>query len=451
MPQAPRAQSARQWKQATAVIPDLPDKGPRHADNVSLRAVLALGHAPLEEGLSWRILKLGATPEHKELVWSGAGAEPQMRLPPGRYFVEASWGLAKQGQELEVAADRMAAPTIALNAGTLQVNAAAVAGGPPLEDMFFVLRRAGTGQGTEAPAEIGRSSLTQAVFHVPAGRYSLVAKHGLSSVELPVTIAAGEESRLEAVLNSGTLALTARAKQGSPPLSGATFLVFENGETGSRSEILRSTLDEPKFSLPAGRYRVAAVLGMARVEEEISVAPAETKTHDLILNAGGVRLASVMAGNNTPIEQNLLYRVYSMNGPDGAANQELLTSTLPSPTLFLPSGRYRIESQYGWHNARQTREIDVAAADVLDVSFEHKASEVKLRLVPGPGGALMERVKWTLKYNGGGTVLISQDAAPTLILQAGHYQAMAQHEAKTYTQTFEAASNQEQIIELIAQ
>ena len=60
-------------------------------------------------------------------------------------------------------------------------------------------------------------------------------------------------------------------------------------------------------------------------------------------------------------------------------------------------------------------------------------------------------MKWTLKYNGGGTVLISQDAAPSLILQAGNYQAMAQHEAKTYSQTFEATSNQEQTIEIIAQ
>ena len=143
--------------------------------------------------------------------------------------------------------------------------------------------------------------------------------------------------------------------------------------------------------------------------------------------------------------------MYGQSPKDGAPNQELIATTAATPTLFLPSGRYRIESQYGWHNARQTREIDVSAGDVLDVSFEHKACEVKLKLVPRPGAAAMEPVKWTLKYNGGGTVLISQDAAPTLILQAGNYQAMAQHEAKTYSQTFEAASNQEQTIEIIAQ
>ncbi|WP_088348828.1 MULTISPECIES: hypothetical protein [Rhodomicrobium] len=431
-------------------LPPPPEKGSQRGNIVTLRAVLAHGSPPIAEGLSWRVLKLGAGTTDRELVWSGGGGEPQMRLKPGRYYIEASWGLAKGGQEVEIAANQSTEPTISLNAGTLLVDGVAVKGGPHLDEMFFVLRRAGAASG-DASAEIGRSSLSEAVFHVPAGDYVLSAKRGFATVEVPVTVTAGQESRAEAILNSGTLALTARAKDGSPVLSGATFLVFENGEVGRRQEISRSYLDEPKFSLPAGRYRVAAVLGMARVEEEVAVRAAETTTKDLILNAGGVRLASVMAGNNKPLDQNLLYRVYSLNGPDGAASQEVLTSTQPSPTIFLPAGRYRIESQYGWHNARQAREIDVAAGDVLDVAFEHKASEVKLRLVPGPGGTAMEKVKWTLKYNGGGTVLISQDATPSLILQAGHYQAMAQHDAKTYTQTFEAASNQEQIIELIAQ
>jgi hypothetical protein len=169
-----------------------------------------------------------------------------------------------------------------------------------------------------------------------------------------------------------------------------------------------------------------------------------------VLNAGGVHLASKLAGNGAPIEQPLLYRVFGLSG-DGKSSKEMLTSNAASPTIFMPIGHYRIESQYGWHNARQAQEVDVSAGDVKDIAFEHKASDVKLRLVLSPGGEAIDRVKWTLKYNGGGTVLISQDAVPALILQPGSYQAMAQHDTKTYTQTFEAASNQQQIIEIIAQ
>ena len=63
----------------------------------------------------------------------------------------------------------------------------------------------------------------------------------------------------------------------------------------------------------------------------------------------------------------------------------------------------------------------------------------------------MKKVKWTLKYADGGTVLISQDAVPNLILQTGRYQAMAQHDTKIYSRTFEAVANREQTIELIAE
>ena len=42
----------------------------------------------------------------------------------------------------------------------------------------------------------------------------------------------------------------------------------------------------------------------------------------------------------------------------------------------------------------------------------------------------------------GGTVLISQDDEPSLILQAGSYQVVAQYSTKTYTRAFDANPNE---------
>jgi hypothetical protein len=444
--QVPHRQAA---DQNAVQAPDNSDETPKPAPNVGLRAELAPGTTPVSEGLSWRIYKVAQSQPQKELVWTGAGAEPKLHLKPGRYYIEATYGLAGNGQMLDVRPDKDAAFILNLNAGTVRVSASAVAGGPPLDDMFYTLRRAEPG--SPDSGEIGRSTLSQAVFHVPAGAYRLTVKHGLATVEIAVSVRAGGENRVEAVMNSGTVALTAHAVDGGPAMSGAMFMVFRNGEPGGQQEIVRSALDEPKFDLPAGQYRVAALMGLARIEKDITVAPGDVQQHELVLNAGGVHLASILAGNGAPIDRNLLYRVYGQSPKDGTPNQELIATTASTPTLYLPSGRYRIESQYGWHNARQTREIEVSAGEAIDLSFEHKACEVKLKLVTRPGAPPIEPVKWTLKYNGGGTVLISQDAVPTLILQAGSYQAMAQHEAKTYSQTFEAASNQEQTIEIMAQ
>ena len=76
---------------------------------------------------------------------------------------------------------------------------------------------------------------------------------------------------------------------------------------------------------------------------------------------------------------------------------------------------------------------------------------MRFKLAITPGTPAPGRVKWTLKYAGGGTVLISQDDEPSLILQAGSYQVVAQYGTKTYTRAFEANPNEVHTIEIVAE
>jgi hypothetical protein len=436
------------WRRGMAdMLSSIPERNPLRGPNLRLSAALGPGAKPLGEGLAWRIEK--RAPDGKgrgELVWTGGGAEPELILRPGQYYAEVTYGLARNGLEFELPAKQTVTPVVFLNAATLHIRAVAKPGGTPLDGVDFVLRKDGP-DGSDSK-DFASSSQANAVFHVPAGRYRLVARQGLAAVEMPVALEAGEEERLEVVLNTGEITLSAHAQKDGPSLSGATFFVFENGEAGQHREILRSKREEPKFQLPAGQYRVSAVIGLARVEQDVRIEPGNHQRHHLVLNAGGVRLTSKLLGAGEMQADKLLYRVFDLSSGNGTANREIFTSNLDQPTIFLPKGRYRIESQYGFHNARQAREVDVAAGEVSNVDFELKACDVKLRLVSRSGGMAMDRVKWTLKYNGGGTVLISQDAEPSLILQAGSYQAIAQHDGKPYTSSFDAASGKGQVIEV---
>ncbi len=422
----------------------------RRAPNVTLRAVLAAGCEPLRQGLSWRVFqerhdRPGAK---KKLVWSGGGAEPEIHLNPGKYRVEAEYGLAQNSTIIDAKANKPITATLVLNAGTIRVRGVAMAGGPALRDMFFKLHSAQAGP--EA-ADLGRSTRSETLFHAPAGAYRLHAEHGLASTDMMVTVEAGREASAEAVMNTGVLTLSARARRDGPPLSGVVFTVYDGGEAGSKREVVRSVRDEPRLDLPAGRYRVVAVLGLAREERKVEIAAGKVKTVPFLLNAGGVRLFSVLAGSRQPLDRNLLYKVYRLSQDGAGAGKTLATTTNAKPTLFLKQGRYRIECQYGWHNARQVREVEVKAGETVEAGFEHLAAGVTLKLVARPGGRPLGRVKWTLKYSGGGTVLISQDASPALTLQAGRYQAMARHGNKTYSRVFEAAANSEQTVEIIAE
>ena len=439
----------REWRKAMAdLLYEPPERNPLRGPNLRLSAALGPGSRMLGEGLSWRIEKRG--PDGKgELVWSGGGAGPELKLRPGQYYAEATYGLARNGMEFELPENQTATPVVILNAGTLRVYGTAKAGGPPMDGVSFTLRKEPQGEGK--PKEIGRSTQPRTIFHVPAGRYTLVARQGLATVEMPVSIDPGEEQVVEAVLNIGQIKLTAHAQKDGPSLSGATFFIFENGETGQHREILRSKAEEPNFHLPAGQYRVSAALGLARVEQDIQVEAGNSRHHQLVLDAGGVRLQSKLSSDAAMQPNRLLYRVFDLSGGNGATNREVFTSNLDQPTIFLPRGRYRIESLYGFHNVRQAKEIDVSPGEVTNVDFELKACDIKLRLVPRPGGAAIDKVRWTLKYNGGGTVLISQDAEPSLILQPGAYQVIAQHDGKNYPYSFDAVPGKSPVIEVVAE
>jgi hypothetical protein len=440
------AKSAPAAPAAPAAQPAPPPPPP----NVKLRAALAAGSPVLTEGIGWRVLaEKPAAARPERIVWSGGGAEPNIRLDPGRYYVEATFGFARNGQEIEIAPDNPLESTVVLNAGTILARAVAIAGGPILDDMFYVLR--GGDNAGRPGAEVGRSSLAQATFHVPAGPYRLALQHGLAKADIPVTVAAGQEVQAEGVMNSGKLRLSASAAQGGPHVDDITFFVQMEDSPGHWREVARSELMQAEFDLPAGKYRISALYGLARTEREVTIKAGATSDETLVLDAGAVKLSSVLAGSDKPLDRQVIYKVYTISSDQGASTQSVATSAKPTPTLYLKSGRYRIESQYGWHNARQTREVDVAAGEAIDLVFEHRASEVKLKLAIAPGQPAPGRVKWTVKYANGGTVLISQDDEPSLILQAGSYQVVAQYGSKTYSRAFEANPNEVHTIELVAE
>ncbi len=428
-------------------IPELPGRNPLSAENVQLTAVLAPGKPPLSDGVYWKVYEGGETGVETDAapVWAGGGA-PELRLKPGRYLAEATYGLARGQREFVVPDAEPVNPVLSLNAATLKVHAVAAAGGPKLDGMFYALRET---EGDEFDGDLVRSSLSEAVFHVPAGRYALTAHRGLASVKQQVSAEAGQVLTIEIQMEMGEVTLSAHARKDGAALDGATFFVYEAGESGQNREIIRSQLAEPTFSLPAGRYRMAAALGMARAEADLTVEAGDAKRGQLVLNGGSLRLRSLLAGSGQPLDRNVLYRIYGHLPDNGGPQQgEILRSTVAAPVLFLPSGRYRVESQYGWHNARQTSEIEIRPGNVTEIDFEHKASKVRLRLLPHSGGRPLGPVKWTVKNNGSGTVVISQDTEPELILQDGAYQAVAQHGSNTYTQVFDAQSNNDQIVEI---
>jgi hypothetical protein len=432
--------------------------------NVIVKAVMARRRNALTNGVSWRVL----TKRKHKLIWSGSGGDLRIHLKPGRYIVEASYGLAKKRRTIRVRKRRRVNERISLNAGTIRAKATAVLDGPMLRETTFTLYEAARnearkrtapitkiipistnkGASVEQRAKIAHSTLPSTSFHVPAGDYRLVVRRGMAVSETYVHVKAGSVAKLNIVMNIGVLRLSAHAESGDPPISGVRFAVYDADKD---KLLLKTRLDEQELTLPAGAYRMTVDLGLVHEERKLEVKAGQNHTETLVLNAGWLKLSAVTSGDKRPMTQDIRYKIFDLSAKGAASNQALTTITTPATTIFLKRGKYRVESQYGSHNARLVHDVNVTAGNVSDVKCEYRVSSIKLKLVAKPGAEPVEKVKWTLKYADGGTVLISQDAAPDLILQTGRYQVMAQHNAKTYSRTFEAVANREHIIELIAE
>lgn len=439
--------------------PPLPERNPgtqsaaaqlKLEPNVVLRAVLAPGSAPLQQGVAWRIFTAKAAADAQDdgyasakPIWTGSGAEPGTTLAPGQYHVQAAYGFVSKGQDIEVRNTEPMQATLTLDAGSIEALAVATQGGTALDQMFFILYAGDAAK----PREIGRSSRSDAVFHVPAGRYRLVAQHGLAEAETLVTVDAGKISRGDLVMNSGVLKVEARVKPDGPIMQQVFFYIYRGDDKDGR-EIARSAAPAPSFSLASGTYRIVAQYDLAKVEKLVTVKPGQETEAAFIMDGAKLKLSTKLAGQSAPITRDIQYTLYKLNKDGVEATEEIGRYASLGREIFLRSGRYRIESKYGYQNAVQAAEITLSSGENRELSIEQRAGEVKLALIARAGGLPLARVRWSLSDSAGAVVLTTTQALPQLVLKSGKYRATAQYGGKDFSTDFEIADNESKTVEV---
>jgi hypothetical protein len=119
-----------------------------------------------------------------------------------------------------------------------------------------------------------------------------------------------------------------------------------------------------------------------------------------------------------------------------------------SGVLSLPAGRYVVESRYGPINARVRREIEIRPGQRQEISAQHAAGQVELRLVqPGREGAL-SGVFWELEDEAGRILWTTGDPTPQLVLQAGRYRVRGEHSIGTGAAPLSVTSGMRGIVEI---
>ncbi len=338
---------------------------PVPATNLTLTATATRDGPKVTSGLSWRIYAAKADAPNEpvgEPVWSGGGAEAQIRLPNGLYVAEVRHGVARGRKPIRIDEGATVSEVIALDAGLLAARALAMPGGAVLSPAFFSVFEERPGGERR---ELSRSMAEPATFNLSAGRYILRAEFGLASLETPISVEAGKVTAADLALNVGTLALQTFAAGGAPKLLPSHHNVYPADSPASEraKPLMRIAGATHSVMLPEGRYRIESIAGLAKQETTVTIAAGQTTAHSVILNAGELKISAPIAGGPETC-------AIAKAGLLGQFKAEPLGRTSgPNASFILPEGRYRLTC----HPAGQPKTIrqwtgEVKAGEIIEAT-----------------------------------------------------------------------------------
>ncbi len=423
-------------------------KGPA---GLSLTAFLKPGGPQVKEAIAWTIYQSG-TPDRRKKIKTLTGSNPIIKLPPGKYYIEARYGQMRTGREIAIS--RLAKAqreNLIFNAGKVQLQAKDRRGGKLLEQVSYQIFAKRT-DGQIAREPILRSNDATKGFLLPAGEYLAVAEHGHSSISQPITVKAGNLTNVTLVMNLGMLELVATSTPGGSPLKHMFYTVYKarrDGETRGE-EVLRTAANQPRIRLPAGNYLIRAAYGQARKAKWVSINPGLATRSEINMNAGILKISSKLPNASEPPSDPISYRLYSEHPNAQGKLEEIARTSQPGKIFRLPAGSYRIVGRLGNINAKTTARAIIKPGQTTTITLEHKAGLVTPILVKSGGGQPTQSVFWLIKDEKGKELWRTSHPKPRFALAPGAYILITEHNGRQVKTRFSVAMGDKKTLKITA-
>ncbi|ENN92418.1 hypothetical protein BBbe_07270 [Bartonella bovis 91-4] len=202
------------------------------------------------------------------------------------------------------------------------------------------------------------------------------------------------------------------------------------------------------FDLEAGSYLVHVSFGHASMVDRINLENGQELVKDFNLNAGGIVFNSTLL-NGTVNEKDLYFTIYK----DAEENDDtgiILSNVKPQSIVRLKNGHYHVVSHYGSVNAITRSDIQVDAGKIIEVTFQHQAAQIVLKLVRQEGGEALADTSWSITNESGDIVYETAGAYVSLVLAEGDYIAIAKNKDQIYQKVFSVVSGRDEDINIIA-
>jgi len=192
---------------------------------------------------------------------------------------------------------------------------------------------------------------------------------------------------------------------------------------------------------------VHASFGRAGATKRITVGH-DSKRESVVLDAGGLELNAILAGGKRIRSSLLKFSIFEATEKRALIIQDVS----PNTVVRLNSGSYQVVSNYGTDNAVIRSNVKVEAGKLTEVTVEHHAAELTIKLVREPGGEAMADTSWSVLTEAGDPVRDHDvvGAYATMVLAEGDYTVIAKNRDKLYQRQFKVEAGRNQEVEVIA-
>jgi hypothetical protein len=220
------------------------------------------------------------------------------------------------------------------------------------------------------------------------------------------------------------------------PDSGGVFRVVKEDRGAS-----------PVVALPPGDYVVHVGFGMASMAKAVHLREAVRETFEL--PAGGIKLEGRVG--DVPIRGGqITFDIFKGSQFEPGDKTAMVQGVTTGDVVIVPEGAYHIVSNYGDTNAVVRSDIRVQAGKLTDVTVNHRAAVIMLKLVSEAGGEARANTSWSVITPGGDVIKESTGAFPRVVLAEGDYRAIARSDGRTYERNFKVITGVDGEVEVLA-
>jgi hypothetical protein len=203
----------------------------------------------------------------------------------------------------------------------------------------------------------------------------------------------------------------------------------------------------PVLSLAPGDYVVHVSFGMASAAKAVHLK--DTAREVFELPAGGIKLEGRVGDAKIPPTA-ITFDIFQGSQFEPGSKTPLVQGVLTGDVVVVPEGNYYIVSNYGDTNAVVRSDIRVQTGKLTEVTVNHRAALITLKLAGEHGGDAIANTTWSIITPGGDLIKESTGVFPRVVLAEGDYRAIARNEGRTFERDFKVVTGVDGEVEVLA-